>query len=79
MLHQLESGDWINLRLVVAIHANPQSERYTDIGPHVQVNLADGQIRCAFFNTVEGARQYRDDLARLAIAAQTEKAASGQG
>ncbi len=79
MLYQLENGDWIEPADICGLTVHDQSKNYPDLTPHVQINMRGGGFPCVFFNTIEGARQYRDDLARLAIAAQTEKAASVQG
>ncbi len=82
MLHQLENGDWIDLSTIRAIQVLEQSKDFPEITPRVKVVYIEGphsDSRLVYFNTIEGARQYRDDLARIAIAAQTGKAASVQG
>ncbi len=82
MLYQLKNGDWIDLKTIRSIQALEQSKDFPDITPRVRVIYIEGphsNSRLVYFNTIEGARQYRDDLARLAIAAQTEKADQRQG
>jgi hypothetical protein len=79
MLIQLESGDWIDPIRIVGCSALEESISSLDgktIPPRVQVRIQESgfiQYKIVEFNTIEGARDYRDAIARMANESQLER------